>query len=91
MDLKRNLVGQKIELLDFSRNCDEFYSYSQTGEISAWSITEKHFIRLITKLNRYEHPLTMMKVVGKNNTIVCYSRIHRRFLVILQSESMGPP
>ena len=91
MDLKRNLIGQKIQLLDFSNKCDEFYTYSQTGEIAVWSISEKRLIRLITKLNRFEHPLTMMKVVGKDNTIVCYTRIHRRFFVIMQSESMGPP
>ena len=91
MDLKRNLVGSKIQLLDFTANCDEFITYSQTGEIVSWAIGEKKFVRQITKLGRFEHPLTMMKVVGKNKTVVCYSRIHSRFLVIFQKESGGPP
>jgi len=33
----------------------------------------------------------MMKVVGIDKTIVCYSRIHRRFLVIFQTTNNGPP
>ena len=31
----------------------------------------------------------MMKVVGMEKTIVCYSRIYRRFLILFQT--LGPP
>lgn len=47
-----------------------------------WSIKQKQFRKHITKLTRTDYPVSQIRTVSDNSAVVCYSRIHRRFLII---------
>ena len=49
-DLRKLQIGKRIELIDFSNNCEEFIAVTNTGELNLWSIKKLKFLRKITKL-----------------------------------------
>lgn len=42
-DLRKLELGQKIELIDLSPNCEEFVAVTNTGSMSLWSIKKTKF------------------------------------------------
>ena len=48
MDLRKLNIGKRIELIDFSPNCEEFIAVMNTGELTLWSIKKSKFIKKIT-------------------------------------------
>ena len=49
-DLRKLGIGKRLELIDFSPNCEEFLAVSNTGELTIWSIKKLKFVRKVTKL-----------------------------------------
>lgn len=49
-DLRLNSAGSRVELIDFTDSCENFYTYSCTGELACWSIKDKKFSEFITKI-----------------------------------------
>ena len=47
-DIRKLKIGKRIELIDFSPNCEEFLAISNTGDLTLWSIKKMKFIRKIT-------------------------------------------
>ncbi len=62
-DLQFNKCGRQIELGDFTDTCEEFLSYSKTGEIAMWSIKDKKFILHQMKLSSLDLPLSHVRAV----------------------------
>lgn len=66
-DLNKLKIGKRIELIDFSPNCEEFIAYTNTGDLSLWSIKKMKFIkRLKTLSNSKQTPITHLRSL-KNN------------------------
>lgn len=53
-DLRKLAIGKRIELVDFSPNCEELVAITNTGDITLWSIKKLKFIRKITKLKSFK-------------------------------------
>ena len=44
-DLRKLKIGSRIELIEFSPNCEEFIAYMNTGELTLWSIKKLKFLK----------------------------------------------
>ena len=66
-DLRKLRIGKRIELIDFSPNCEEFIAYTNTGDLSLWSIKKMKFLkRLIRLTSSKQTPITSIRSL-KNN------------------------
>ena len=50
MDMRKNQIGKRIELIDFSPNCEEFIAITNTGDLTLWSLKKTKYIRKIITL-----------------------------------------
>jgi hypothetical protein len=83
-------LGREIDLLDFTHDCDDFITYSRTGEIALWSLRDRKLKSLVTKLGNHDTPLTMIKMIKGDKIIVGYSKMHNKLiLVYLADEKIG--
>ena len=80
----RNLnIGRRIELIDFSPNCEEFVSYMNTGELCLWSIKKKKFIKLLCNLNRKTQcPISELRVYNQGDSCLAFSKPNNILMII---------
>jgi len=50
MDMRKNQIGKRIELIDFAPNCEEFIAVTNTGDLTLWSLKKTKYIRKIITL-----------------------------------------
>lgn len=66
-DLRALGLGKRIELIDFSPNCEEFVAVTNTGDFSLWSIKKMKFLRRISSFRKgREMPVTALRTFKKN-------------------------
>ena len=71
-----------MDLLAFTRECEDFVTYQRTGEIALWSLKEKKFKQKVVTLGNNDTPLTQLKVVKEGEIILGYSSLHNKLLII---------
>ena len=47
MDMRKLKIGRSIELIDFTPNCEDIVAFTNTGELTLWSLKRQKFIRTI--------------------------------------------
>ena len=82
-DLRKFKIGKRIELIDFSPNCEEFIAYTNTGDISLWSIKKMKFMkRLHTLRSNKQTPITHMRSFRNNQMCVAFSQPNNMLLIL---------
>jgi len=63
-DFRKLNIGRKIELVDFSNNCEEFIAYTNTGVLVVFDLKKHKYSHKITELNyRRLGPLTKIRSI----------------------------
>ena len=88
MDLRKLNIGKRIELIDFSPNCEELIAVMNTGELTLWSVKKSKFIRKITQLSlKRQMPATTLRTFRNNQSCFVFSQPNNLlYLVDVQSE-----
>ena len=82
-DLRKLQIGKRIELIDFSNNCEEFIAVTNTGELNLWSIKKLKFLRKITKLKANKQtPITSLRSFKNNHMCVAFSQPNNLIILI---------
>ena len=82
-DLRGCGIGRRIDLIDFSPNCEEFISYMNTGQICLWSIKNKSYIRTVHTLDRKSQcPLTFLRCYNNSQNCIAFSKPNNLLMMI---------
>lgn len=90
-DVRCANLGHRIDLLDFTKSCELFFTYSTqcTGDIGIWSLKNKKLKSVLYRLSPQDMPLSIMRTAMEDRLCVGYNRIYQKFILIQKSEITG--
>jgi hypothetical protein len=80
--LRKNQIGRTVDLVAFTKECEDFVTYQRTGEITLWSLKHKKFKNKVAKLSNNDTPLTMLKIIKEDQIIIGYCNLHNKLIII---------
>lgn len=72
-DLRKNKIGRTVDIVAFTKECEDFVTYQRTGEITLWSMKNKRFKTKVCKLGKNDTPLSQLKCVKEDQIMIGYS------------------
>ena len=74
-ELRKLNIGKRIELIDFTPNCEEFIAISNTGDMTIWSLKKQKFVRKVMQFRgKARIPVTQVRMIMHGDKIVVFSQ-----------------
>lgn len=82
-ELRKLQIGKRIELIDFTPNCEEFVAITNTGDLTIWSLKRQKFVRKVMHFRgKNRMPVTQIRSICNGEKVVIFSKPNNLILIV---------
>jgi len=76
-------IGKRIDLIDFSPNCEEFVAMTNTGDLTIWSLKRQRFVRKVMQFRgKSRLPVTQLRTMSNGEKLILFSQPNNLILIL---------